>query len=114
MMRQKRHFQNLYRTQIPPVTGLKDQVLMSNGQLWRYMFNYPACKVKLYTLGEGDEYTDQTLGVDYRIKDWHVFRKVVCPELRVSSNDYSLYTGYKAWWEGAPDSLTPQEEHFIG
>ena len=80
-----------------------------------YMFDYPVCRLKCYTLDEGEEYTDQTLGVDYRNEDWHVFLNVVCPELRVSSNGSSLYTGWEgASWEGAPDSLTPQEEYFIG
>jgi hypothetical protein len=26
-------------------------------------FDYPACRAKLYTLAEGEEYTDQTLSV---------------------------------------------------
>jgi hypothetical protein len=68
------------------------------------MFDYPACRVKLYTIAEGEEYTDQTLREDYRLEDWHVFRKVVCPKLRVITKGYSLFTGYEAHWEGAPDS----------
>ena len=52
---------------------LKDQVLMSNGQLWGYMFDYPARRVKLYTIAEGEEYTDQALEVDYRLEDWPFF-----------------------------------------
>jgi hypothetical protein len=68
------------------------------------MFDYPVCRLKCYTLDEGEEYTDQTLGVDYRNEDWHVFLNVVCPELRVSSKEYSLFTGFEARWEGAPDS----------
>lgn len=99
----------MYRTQIPPATALKDQVLMSNGELWGYLFDYPACRVKLYTVAEGEEYTDQTLGVDYRLEDWHVFRKLVCPELGVITKGYSLFmgylpNGYETRWEGAPDS----------
>ena len=62
----------MYRTQIPPATALKDQVLVSNGQQWGYQFDYQACRVKLYTVAEGEEYTDQTLGVDYRLEDIHV------------------------------------------
>lgn len=69
----------MYRTQIPPATALKDQVMMSNGQQWGYLFYYPACRVKLYTVPEGEENTDQTLGVDYGLEDWQVFRKVVVP-----------------------------------
>ena len=94
----------MYRTQIPPATVLKDQVLMSNGQLWGYLFDYPACRVKLYTVAEGEEYTDQTLEVDYRLEDWQVFLKVVCPELRVITKGYSVFTGYETRCEGAPDS----------
>jgi hypothetical protein len=54
----KKHFLNMYIPQILPPTVLKDQVLMSNGQLWGYLFDYPACRVKLYTVAEGEEYTD--------------------------------------------------------
>ena len=75
----KKWFLSVYRTQIPPATVLKDQVLMSHGQHRGYQFDYPACRVNLYTVAEGEEYTDQTLGVDYRLEDRHVFRKVVCP-----------------------------------
>ena len=60
--------------------------------------------MKLYTIAKGEDYTDQTLGVDYRLEDWHVFLKVVCPELRVITKGYSFFMGYEAHWEGAPDS----------
>ena len=30
----KKRFLSVYRTQIPPATALKDQVMMSNGQQW--------------------------------------------------------------------------------
>ena len=42
--------------------------------------------------------------MDYRLEDWQMFRKVVCPELRVITKGYSLFTGYETHWEGAPDS----------
>lgn len=100
----KKRFLCVCRTQIPPATALKDQVMMSNGQHWGYQFDYPARRVKLYTVAEGGEYTDQTLGVDYGVEDWAVFRKVLCPELRVITKGYSLFTGYETRWEGTPDS----------
>ena len=100
----KKWFLRVYRTQVPPATALKDQVLMSNGQQLGYLFDYLACRVNLYTVAEGEEYTDQTLGVDYGLEDWTVFRKVVCPELRHITKGYSLFTGYETRWEGTPDS----------
>lgn len=99
-MRQKKRFLSVYRTQIPPATTLKDQVLMSNGHQSGYRFDYLACRVNLYTVAEGEEYTDQTLGVDYGLEDWTVFRKVVCPKLSLITKGYSLFK--------VP--LTPQEE----
>ena len=60
--------------------------------------------MNLYTVAEGEEYTDQTLGVDYGLEDWMVFRKVVCPELRLVTKGYSLFTGYETRCEGTPDS----------
>jgi hypothetical protein len=100
----KKRFLSVYRTQIPPATLLKDEVLMSNGQQWGYLFDYLACRVKLYTVAEGEECTDQTLGVDYGVEDWMVFRQVLCPELRRITKGYSLFTGYETRWEGTPDS----------
>jgi hypothetical protein len=94
-MHHKKWFLSVYRTQIPPATALKDQVLMSNGQQWGYQFDYLACRVNLYTVTEGEEYTDQTLGVDYGVEDWMVFRQVLCPELRLITKGYSLFTGYE-------------------
>jgi hypothetical protein len=51
-MHQKKRFLSVYRTQIPPATALKDQVMMSNGQQWGYQFDYLACRVKLYTVAK--------------------------------------------------------------
>ena len=100
----KKRFLSVYRTQILPTTALKDQVLMSDGQQWGYQFDYLACRVNLYTVAEGEEYTDQTLEVDYGLADWTFFRKVVCPELKLITKGYSLFTGYETRWEGTPDS----------
>ena len=100
----KKRFLNVYRTQIPPATALKDEVLMSNGQHWGHLFDYLACSVKLYTLAEGEEYTDQKLGVTYDVEDWTVFRQVLCPELSRITKGYSLFTGYETRWEGTPDT----------
>jgi hypothetical protein len=46
----KKWFLCVYRTQIPPATTLKDQVLMFNGHQSGYQFNYLACRVNLYTV----------------------------------------------------------------
>ena len=94
----------MYRTQLLPATALKDQVMMSNGQQWGDQIDYLACRVKLYTVAKGEEYTDQTLGVDYRLEDWPFFRKVVGPEQRVITKGYNMFTGYETRWEGTPDS----------
>lgn len=99
----KKRFLNVYRTQIPPATALKDEVPMSNGQQWGYLFDYLACSVKLYTVAEGEEYTAQTLGVAYGVEDWTVFRQVLCPELSRLTKGYSVFTGYETRWEGTPD-----------
>ena len=100
----KKRFLNVYRTQIPPANALTDQVLMSNGQQWGYRFDYLACRVTLYTVDEGEEYTDQTVGLEYGVEDWSVFRKVVCPELSLITKGYSVFTGHETRWEGTPDS----------
>ena len=42
--------------------------------------------------------------MNYGLEDWPVFRKVVCPELRVITKGYSVFTGYETRWEGTPDS----------
>jgi hypothetical protein len=91
----KKRFLNVYRTQIPPANALTDQVLMSNGQQWGYRFDYLACRVTLYTVDEGEEYTDQTVGLEYGVEDWSVFRKVVCPELSLITKGYSVFTGHE-------------------
>jgi hypothetical protein len=50
------------------------------------------------TVAEGEEYTDQNLGVDYWLEDWSVFRKVV-----FITKGYCVFTGYETHWKGTPD-----------
>ena len=81
MMFQKIIFYICTEPQKSPVKLVTHQLVMSNGQLWGYAFDYPTCRVKRHILAEGEEYTQQTLEVEYWNEDWEVFRKVVSPDL---------------------------------